>query len=73
VTGTILLIFLVQPFCFKYGWTAEGNQLYCGVQTAEGHLQLHLTDIITLDAVFLQGKKEIPKEDLYFRYLIEDV
>lgn len=40
MTGTILLIFLVQAFCFKYGWMAEGSQPYCGVQTAEGNLQL---------------------------------
>lgn len=33
---------------------------------------LYLTDIIAQDAVFLQGKKKVPKEDLYFRCLIED-
>lgn len=43
----------------KYIWMAEGSQLY-------------LTEIISQDAVFLQGKKQLPKEDLYFRYLIED-
>lgn len=46
---------------------AEGSQPYSGAQTAEGNLQLYLTDIIARDAVFLQGKKQIPKEDLYFR------
>lgn len=35
-------------------------------------LQLYLPDIIAQGAVSLQGEKQIPKEDLYFRYLIED-
>lgn len=69
---TTLLIFQVQPFCFKYGWMTEGSQLHCGVQPAEGKLQFYLTDIIAHDAVFLQSKKQIPEDYVYFRYLIED-
>lgn len=50
---------------------AEGSQFCRGVQTAQAVL-LYLTDIIAQDAVFLQGKKQVPKVDLYFTCLIED-